>query len=145
LCAYSKYPIYLIMALRLFSALSCCEWRSNKYWSADVSLTYWLHFFCRYRVCVCVCVCVCGEYACESHKSTSDIIPYVSSPTPFIKDLLILWVGEMAEQLTALAEHWLLFQRTQVQFPEPTWQLKTVTSGPEDPSHSFRHPKHQCT
>ena len=27
-----------------------------------------------------------------------------------------------------VAEYWLLFQRTEVQFPAPTWQLETVCS-----------------
>jgi hypothetical protein len=31
---------------------------------------------------------------------------------------------KMAQQL----EHWLFFQRTQVQFPAPTWRLTTVSN-----------------
>ena len=39
----------------------------------------------------------------------------------------------------------MLFQGTQVQFPEPTWQLMTVTPVPEDLTPSHRHTCRQNT
>jgi hypothetical protein len=44
-------------------------------------------------------------------------------------------------------EQWLLFQRTRVQFPAPTWWL-LVTPVPEDLAlltQTYKQAKHQCT